>query len=84
MGARLPEIRDRDTYNEIRFTAIKKAFKKFRAGIYYDTGTTTFQYYSDDKPANHEVGKSPFTHMTYGGEWVRMGNIRLTGKQIRH
>ncbi len=45
MGARLPEIRNRDSYNEIRFTAIKKAIKKFRAGVYYDTGTTTFRYY---------------------------------------
>jgi hypothetical protein len=70
MGARLPEIRNRDSYNEIRFTAIKKAIKKFRAGVYYDTGTTTFRYYSDDKPANHDVGKSPFTHMTYGGDWI--------------
>ena len=70
MGARLPEIRDRDSYNELRFIAIRKSIKKFRAGIYYDTGTKTFRYYSDEKPANHDIGKSPFVHMTYGGEWT--------------
>ena len=69
MGARLPEIRDRDSYNTIRFAAIAKGVIKIRAGVYFDEKSTTFRYYSDDRPANYKIGKSPFEFMSYGGEW---------------
>ena len=69
MGAKLPEIRDRDTYNDIRFAAMKKGVTKIRAGIYYDTSTLTYRYYSDEKPANQKDGKSVFPFLSYGGEW---------------
>ena len=69
MGARLPEIRDRETYNDIRFAAMKKRVTKIRAGVYYDTSTLAYRYYSDDKPANEKDGKSVFPFISYGGEW---------------
>ena len=69
MGARLPEIRDRETYNDIRFAAMKKRVTKIRAGVYYDISTSAYRYYSDDKPANEKDGKSVFPFISYGGEW---------------
>lgn len=70
MGARLPEIRNTDSYNKFRFAAITKHISKFPAGIYFDQKTQTFRYDSDHTPANRIHGGSPFTSLHYGGFWT--------------
>ena len=67
MGARMPEIRDRDSYNDIRFAAIKKRIKKIRAGVYSEEDTSTYLYYSNNKPANYDPDNLPFQFNSYRG-----------------
>jgi hypothetical protein len=49
---------------------MKKRVKSIRAVFYFDAGTTTFRYYSDDTPANQDVGKI-IIHIYF--IWRRMG-----------
>ena len=70
MGARLPEIRDKDSSNRFRFAAIQKGITKFPAGVHFDQKTQTFRYDTDDTPANFNHGKSYFKKMNYGAEYT--------------
>ena len=69
MGGQRPEIRDRNSMDAIRFTAIKKGVQKISAGIHYDTANYIFRFISDDANARHQ---SPFQFMEYGGYYEAM------------
>jgi len=70
MNARLPEIRDKESYDRIRTDAIRQGVHKIAAGVFYDTPHKHFRYYSDQTNARTN---SPFKHMTYGGTWKGRG-----------
>jgi len=70
MGARLPEIRNKESYDRIRSDAIKQGVNKIAAGVYYDAPHKHFRFLSDDTNARTN---SPFPHMTYGGDWKGRG-----------
>jgi hypothetical protein len=69
MGGRLPEIRDKASYDRIRARAQQEDVTKIPAGVYFDTPTKRFRYMSDGANARDN---SPFPVFTYGGDYEGM------------